>query len=132
MVLVGFNFWDVIVGMLWVTLIILLAFIGYRWLLRRLSKGNVNTADYCTLYNIEENPASGEIPFYFTSNEEKEFTLSVLDAEMNDFMEVATGKCSIGGNIIRFDSSKIPNGDYFYSLKTKNQKAVKKMQILNS
>lgn len=131
MVLVGFNFWDVIVGMLWVTLVILILFIGYRWILRRFSRGNVNHDDYCTLLNIEENPASGEIPFYFTSKQVKDVSISILDAQMNEILEVSSKECKVGGNIIRFDSSKIANGDYFYSLKTKNQKVVKKMQVLN-
>ena len=132
MVLVGYNFWDVIVGMLWVTLVILLAFISYRWLIRRLSKNNVTSKGFLKLYTIEENPALGEIPFYFTSDEKKIYSFSILDEEMSDLMEVANGECKIGGNIIRFDSSKLPNGNYFYSLKTENQKIVKKMQVINS
>ncbi len=132
MILVGFNFWDVIIGMLWVSLVILIAFILYRWVLRRFSKNDVDQSVFLKLYNIEENPASGEIPFYFTANEKKDFILSILDAQMNDLIEVSKGECKVGGNIIRFDSSKVPNGDYFYSLKTDKQKSVKKMQILNS
>jgi len=131
MVLLGFNFLDVIIGMMWVTLVILIAYIGYRWLLRRFSKDHIDHTVFCTLYTIEQNPASGEIPFYFTSNEKVNYSLSILDAQMNDLLEVKSGESNVGGNIIRFDSSKIPNDIYFYQLKTHKQKVVKKMEVKN-
>lgn len=131
MILLGFNFWDVITGMMWVTLVILIAYIVYKSILRRFSRGHIDHSAFCTLYNIEENPASGEIPFYFTSNKVRSFSLWILDAEMNDLVEVANGECKVGGNILRFDSSKLKDGDYFYALKTENQKVVKKMQVKN-
>lgn len=132
MILVGFSTGDVIIGMLWVSIIGLGLYIGYRWLLRRLSKGAVKHEEYCKLESIDVNPASGEIHFYFTSKEVKTFTFSILDAQMNDLELIKSGECSVGGNIIRFDSSKLQNGDYFYCLKTDNQKTVKKMTVLNS
>ena len=78
MILVGFNTVDVIVGMLWVSIIGLGLYIGYRALLRRLSKGAVKHEEYCNLEAIEINPALGEIPFYFTSNEIKPYTFSIF------------------------------------------------------
>ena len=131
MILVGFSIGDVLIGMLWVSLVLLLVFIGYRQLLRYMSRGAVDKKDFCSLETIEDNPASGEIPFYFSSDNVKAFKLSILDAEMNVYLEVKKGDCLVGGNIIRFDSSKLPNGEYFYSLKTENQKIVKKMKVQN-
>tara|TARA_B110000285_G_scaffold228503_1_gene291579 strand:- start:159 stop:557 length:399 start_codon:yes stop_codon:yes gene_type:complete len=132
MILIGFNSGDVILGMLWVSIIGFAIYIGYKRLLRHLSKDAVKHEEYFNLEAIEINPASGEIPFYFTSNEIKPYTFSILDAQMNELQELKSGECMKGGNIIRFDSSKLSNGDYFYCLKTSNQKTVKKMSILNS
>ena len=96
-----------------------------------MSKGAINKDDFCELYNLEIDPASGELPFYFTSPVSKEFSLLILDTEMNQVKEVVKQECKVGGNIIRFDSKQVPNGDYFYCLKTHNQKIMKKMKLLN-
>lgn len=96
-----------------------------------MSRGSVNKDDFCELYNLEIEPASGELPFYFTSPIIKEYSLLILDADMQQIKEVVKQECKVGGNIIRFNSSQLPNGDYFYCLKTKNQKIMKKMKLLN-
>ena len=103
----------------------------YKQLLRSLSKGSIDKADYCELYSLEIEPASGELPFYFTSEKAKEVALLLLDHKMDLIQEIVKKECKVGGNIVRFDSTKIPNGDYFYCLKTENQKVVKKMRVLN-
>jgi hypothetical protein len=36
-----------------------------------------------------------------------------------------------GGHIIRFDSSQLANGIYFYCLETDNQKTLKKMKVFH-
>ena len=119
-------------GMMWVSLGVLVAVILYKRLLRTFSKGTISKEGYCELFSLEIDPASGELPFYFTSNKERSITLSLLDKDMNLIQIIAEKDCKVGGNIIRFDSTQIPNGDYFYCLKTENQKVVKKMQVLNT
>ncbi len=74
MILIGFSTGDVILGMLWVSIIGFSLYIGYKTLLRRLSRDAVKHEQYFSLEAIEVNPASGEIPFYFTSNEIKSYT----------------------------------------------------------
>lgn len=131
MLLVGFSWYDVLIGVLYVSIVLIIVIIGYRKLLSYLQREAVNHEDYCQLYSLEVAPASGELPFYFTSTIERAYQLLILDSDMNELMEVVAQDCKIGGNIIRFDSSKLPNGDYFYCLKTNNQKISKKMTILN-
>ncbi len=96
-----------------------------------MGKGAIQHEDYCILSTIEKNPTSGEIVFYFTSNEVRKVRIVILDSQMNDYLEVSNEECSKGGNIVRFDSTKIPNGEYFYGLLTENQKTVKKMTVIN-
>ena len=120
---------DIILG--WTSLIALVVVTIYKQLLRSLSKGSIDKADYCELYSLEIEPASGELPFYFTSEKAKEVALLLLDHKMDLIQEIVKKECKVGGNIVRFDSTKIPNGDYFYCLKTENQKVVKKMRVLN-
>lgn len=131
MILVGFTFSQVAVVTLWVTLILLVVVILYKKLLQRWSKGQIEKKDYLVLYSLDQNPASDEIPFYFTAEENKSYKLSLLDDKMNFLEVISEGESQKGGNIIRFDSNSITNGSYFYSLETNNQKISKKMQVFN-
>lgn len=132
MILAGFTFdGTTIIYILCVTLGILVVAIGYRQLLKYLGRGTPPKEDYCVLYALEKSPSEGELEFYFTSEQPKSVTLNVLDADMNFVVEISTIDCHTGGNIIRYDSTKIANGNYFYCLQTKNQKTMKKMRIQN-
>jgi len=131
MLLVGYTWIDAAEGILWVSLILLVLVIGYKRLIRSLRRDKFDEADFCELYNLEEEPASGELPFYFTASKVKEYTLSILNKDMEVVQDVVTKECKEGGNIVRFDSNRLPNGHYFYSLKTDNQKIMKKMTVKN-
>ena len=131
MVLIGYAWSDIIVGILWVSLAVLILVIAYKLLLRFLNRGAVNRADFCEFYSLEIEPASGILPFYFTSDKVKNYRLLILDNDMNEILEIENKECKIGGNIIRFDSNQLKNGSYFYCLKTENQKVLKKMQVKN-
>ena len=132
MILAGFTFDSTtVIYTLCVTLGILVIAIGYRQLLKYLGKGTPPKEDYCVLYGLEKNPAQGELEFYFTSEIPKSVTLNILDEEMNFVKEVSTIDCHKGGNIIRYDSTEMANGNYFYCLQTDNQKTMKKMRIQN-
>ena len=131
MILAGYTWINVLIGTLWVTIIILLAVIGYRALLRFLQKDRIRKEDYCELHELELNPAYGVVAFYFTSENIRNYSLSILDKEMNPIKEIISQDCNIGGNIVRFDTTIIDDGDYFYCLKTDNQKVMKKMVVKN-
>jgi hypothetical protein len=131
MILIGYSWSDIIMGILWVSLSILILVVAYKLLLRFMNRDAVNQADFCKLYSLEIEPASGELPFYFTSDKVKHYRLLILDSDMNEILEIENKECKIGGNIIRFDSNELNNGAYFYCLKTENQKVVKKMQVMN-
>lgn len=131
MILFGFSIVETLKGILWVSLIILVVVILYRQLLRFLGKGSVSQEEYCVLYGLEVQPSRGDVEFYFTSAKPKYYQLLILDADMEKVMEVVSKECHVGGNIIRFDSSRLENGEYFYCLKTDNQKTVKKMRVAN-
>ncbi|MDX2361129.1 MAG: hypothetical protein QNK23_10000 [Crocinitomicaceae bacterium] len=131
MILVGYNWVDVAEGVLWVSLILLALVIGYKQLMKKLSRSDFEPEDFCELYNLEEDPVSDELPFYFTASKVKEYTLSILDSNMDLVREIVTQECKEGGNIVRFDSKQLQNGNYFYCLKTDNQKVMKKMTVKN-
>ncbi|MEJ6582662.1 MAG: hypothetical protein QNL61_01100 [Crocinitomicaceae bacterium] len=131
MILVGFNWQDVLFGMLWVSIIVLVLIIGYKKLLSHLGRNDIKKEDYCVLFNVEESPVTGEIPFYYTSEQVKNVAIWIQDSSMNDLFEVSNQECKVGGNIIRYNSENLQNGTYFYCLKTENQKISKKMIVFH-
>lgn len=133
MILSGFEFnGTTIITLLCVTLGFLVLFIAYRQLLRYFGKGTPNKADYVVLYELEINPVVGVVEFYFTSDAEKSVSLNVLDENMEFVLEISSQMSHKGGNIIRYDSTKLKNGNYFYCLQTDNQKTMKKMRVANA
>lgn len=132
MILVGFTFSQVVVTTLWVTLILLIVILIYRKLIKSWSKNELVKKDFFVLYSLEESPVIGEAPFYFTSELKKGYKLSILDADMKFLVEVSSGEAKLGGNIIRYDSTQLEDGEYFYSLESENQKISKKMKVFNN
>jgi hypothetical protein len=72
---------DMLIEFLVVTLIILMAIIAYRFLLRYLSKGNVDQAVFCELYSLDHDPAAGEISFYFVCPTETHVTFNIWESD---------------------------------------------------
>jgi hypothetical protein len=127
----GYDLPTIIIATLCVSLAILVIVIAYRKLLQYLGRGSVNKEDYCVLYPLEKDPASGKVEFYFTCEEAKQYSLEILDAEMQELAKVKEGEAHPGGTIVRFDTASLSNGLYFFCLKTSNQKTMKKMNVLN-
>lgn len=131
MLLVGYDIKTIVIAVLCVTLSLLVLAIAYRKLLQYLGRGSVNKQDFCVLYALEQDPASGEVEFYFTCEEAKDYELSILDTEMQELEKVKEGKASPGGTIVRFDTTSLSNGLYYYCLRTANQKTMKRMRVTN-
>ena len=131
MILIGYSWVEIGLGTLYVTLIITVLVIAYKKLLMRLQQGVISKDDFCVLYALEEDPVSGEVEFYFTSELEREIRLVILDSNMDEIKVVIEKTATSGGNIVRFDSQSLSNGEYFFCLKTENQKTMKKMRISN-
>lgn len=133
MILAGFGFdGRTVIYILCVTLGILVIAILYRKMLRHFNRGSAIKENYCVLYSLEKDPATGILEFYFTSDQVKIVTLNALDQEMAFFAEISSAECHTGGNIIRYDSTQLPNGNYYYCLVTENQKTMKKMRVANA
>lgn len=131
MLLIGYSVERVLLGVLFVSLALLVLIIAYRKLLAYFGKGTPSPKDYCILYSIEKDPARGEIEIYFTTTRQKHVSIEIFNFELVLLKVVKEGVFSEGGHIVRFDSSEFSNGDYYYGLRTDNQKTVKKMKISN-
>lgn len=116
---------------LFISLLIVVSFIAYRLILKKLSKGKLNVDDFCILYSLEKNPSSGEIEFYFVSPRTMKIEFSIWK-EDNKVLELSNDYFNNGGHIIRFDSRLLPNGEYFFGIVTSNQKTIKRFSIENA
>jgi hypothetical protein len=129
MILLGFSIGKLMVGVLTVSLSLLVLIIAYRKLLAYLGKGNPPKEKYCVLFGLENPVVTGEVEFYFTSEEAKKVALEILDENMQFFHLIVEKEFDSGGNIVRFDSTQLKNGNYYYQLRTDNQKTMKKIRI---
>jgi hypothetical protein len=115
---------------LFYSFIILFIIILYRLLIKRLSRGRYVQEHFCVLYPLDINPSSGEIPLYFTTELVKSICLTIENEE-GTIQELVNEEFGVGGHIVRFDSTTLPNGLYFYCLKTDIQETKKKFRITN-
>jgi hypothetical protein len=131
MILIGFSASKIVVGILCVSLGLLVLIIAYRKLLAYLSKGRITSEKYCVLRSLDNENVKGEVEFYFTCEEPKNVTFEILNDDFSFNREVKSKDYEIGGHIIRFDSTLVSNGSYFYQLRTENQKTTKKIFVNN-
>lgn len=132
MILATFQWVDALFVFLYVSFGLLFAIIVVKRVKARIEKKKGPKEDYCVLYSLDYNEVKGEIEFYFTAEKSKDFTLRILSPDMTEIKEVVSSICSVGGNIHRFNTTLIPNGEYYYCLRTENQKTMKKMNVNNN
>lgn len=114
-----------------ISLSILVLAILYRKYLKHLRKGEISLENYAVLYPIEIQPSKGEVEFYYELEKDKEVQIALLDKEFNEVLEVDKRLATVGGNKVIFDTKRVANGQYFYQLKSDNQKTMKKIAIEN-
>ena len=131
MILAGYNWQDIGLGILYVSLALLVLVIAYRKLLRYLGKGQPVKADYLVLYAQEDKVAKGEVVFYFTAESPKDYRLVILNQDLDEIAVVKEGTCTLGGNIVCYDSTSVADGDYFFCIITDNQRTMKKLAVRN-
>lgn len=86
---------------------------------------------FCTLYSLEKNPVSGEVEFYFVSPDMIKVEFSIWK-ENEKVFELKNDYFNKGGHIVRFESTSIPDGEYFFGIVTSNQRTVKRFKIQNN
>jgi hypothetical protein len=132
MILMTYSYEKVVIGVLLVSITLLILIIAYRKLLAYLGKGNPIKEDYCVLYSLETPFASGEVEIYFTTEKPKAVTIQLLNNDLSFHSIIKEGDFGIGGHISRLDTRKLNDGEYFFCLKTDNQKTMKKMMVKNA
>ena len=131
LVLLGLSFVKIALGVLYTSITVIVVYILYKRLLRYMNKGVPNKALYCELNTLEQDPAKGMLEFYFTSSESKKVSFEILDENYKSIEMLVEKDFDPGQHIVRFDSTKVTNGTYFYQIKTDNQQTMKMMHIAN-
>lgn len=101
----------------------------YKGVIKRFSKGHIDQKKYAKLFELETTVVSGELEFYFTIEESRKVKFTILNRTLEVLQVLKDEVVNSGGHIVRFDSSTLENGIYFYCLETENQKTMKRLSV---
>jgi hypothetical protein len=82
------------------------------------------------LYNLDQEPAAGELAFYFVCPESTSVRFAIWQNNQL-VLELANDTFDKGGHLLRFDSTQLANGVYYYGIVTADQETKKRMTIAN-
>lgn len=121
----------VIVNIGWISLLIVVFILVYRLLLKRMKKTVIDASDFVELSTLEGDDQKGEIQFFFKTPIDQLVTFRIY-GKTSDFEKQLLDKpLKKGGHIVKFDTTKVPNGIYFYELQVENQKLSKRFEVKN-
>jgi len=118
--------------LLTISLIVLVGIIIYKRTLSKFKKNTIDKENYCVLFGLENQPSTGEIELFFTSEKSKNVKINLLKLDMSLHTAIKEFDCTVGGNIVRFNTNDVEDGDYFYQLLSNNQNTMKKFTIKNN
>jgi len=131
MLLLKITFFSVAIPTLLISISIFIGIILYRRLLGNMGKNEVDHKKYANLYPILRQPANGTVEFFYELNDEIAVDLYLLDEKMNEIQSIDSRQAKSGGNKVKFDTTSVPDGRYFFELRTENQKTAKTLIINN-
>lgn len=129
MILMGVSIAKYGLGILLTSIVVLVLVIAYRKMLTYFGRERLIKEHYAVLYELEKPRISGEVEFYFTVDQPKHVILSILDSALQELLIITDADFGIGGHIVRYDTSGLSNGIYFYCLRSDNQKTMKRMVV---
>lgn len=119
------------VTVLWVSLLIILCIILYKKLLKKWQKDQPNADEFVILYALENPISKGVVEFLFEQKRKKNIHFSIEDKIGKELKVLLNDESKSGQHILKFDTTVLPDGNYFFVLKTDNQSTSKLMRIRN-
>ena len=116
---------------LWITLIVSVILILNRRVKQNEAAKKALLHPNVLLFPYEFPNAFGEISFFFEADSSIDYTFFLIDFETNKQISIASGTTRVGGQKIKFDTTSVPNGTYFYGIETIYQRIEKKLRITN-
>lgn len=120
-----------IINVAWGTLLIIVAIILYRLLLKRLKKGVMDNTGFVVLHRSEKEPAYGDIQLYFSAEKPGNAVFRLYEKNGDKEWILFEGDFKAGNTIVNLDTTTVPNGMYYYEVRTENQKTYKLLEIKN-
>ena len=124
---------NVIAGLSIITALYLLL-IGYRYILNVIGTGKIRPSKvkYAELYTLLNNrSAQGEIQFLFILRSSTKVKFAIVDKDDSEVKLLVDEQRGPGNYPVSFDTTTVPDGVYFYQLKTDLQKITKVFKINN-
>ena len=111
-----------------------LFYIAYKKLMNLIATGKVKkvTVKYAELFDVNPPYAKGEIQFGFKLPEKMVIDFKIVNREDEVIKELKNGELEEGVYPVNFDTTSIPDGEYFYQIITNVQKTSKKFFIVNN
>lgn len=122
---------NIVLGILYVSITVIVLVILYRLLIKKLNKGNLDPTLFCELETLDEVQSHGVIDFCFRCKQDKKVDFEIVTLNFDQVYSVASKDFPAGQHILKFDTTLVENGEYFYLLKTDNQQIFKKILIAN-
>ncbi len=116
---------------LWATLIVILIYITNRKVKQRKAAKQAKLNPSVNLYPFELVEAKGEITIFFSADDAMDYEFFVESAIDSVRVYQSKGVCRPGGQKIKFDTTTVENGQYFYGIQTPFQRVEKKIVIRN-
>jgi hypothetical protein len=113
-----------------ITIGLFLAYQGYKYFVSTVRKNEVYIPKI-KLHYVENFISKGEIMFHFEVSEEQLILFEICDVEMKPLQTLKNENMNSGSYTLKFDTTVLPNGEYFYCLKGDQQQLMKKFEIQN-
>lgn len=131
MILITTNWMQYASYYLYASLVIILLFFLYRYMISKWNRSKISKEDFVDFYSLENKVSSNTVTFFFETYSVKHIHFYITDTSGNILHTLIDQEMTPGGHSIPFDTKKLINDTYYYCLKTSNQLTEKVMTVEN-
>jgi hypothetical protein len=124
------SYYKILFVSLGITVGLFLMFYGYRYMIRSV-KRETSKRSYAKLYNLEGLFATGIVTFHFEIPETGMTRFEICNESLEVILPVFNTEKQEGSHTENFDTTKLPDGKYYYQLTVNGQTIFKLMKIKN-
>lgn len=99
--------------------------------IKRKAKRKYASQEYASLKSLNPAEVKGDVKFFYELPKSTKVCFNILDEKYDLVMEIENIEKEAGDHMVKFNSTQLSNGNYFYQLSTPNQKVTKKFVIEN-
>lgn len=122
---------ELLFTLFWGLSLVIFLVIVYVLVLRRMKRKLPDNSMFATVMPLEIHPATGVVDIVFTLQIGVDSKVVICDNDENVLLTLFDKFASDGQTIVRFDTTQIANGSYFYMYISEHQKTMKKILVQN-